>query len=282
MVPSKYQETLESTSPDLIMDRVKSTNPLKVFFRCDIPPFNDVNVRRAMCIATNLKDIRDAVFPGGDINDVIGADISTMPLSSRPASLLELSVYDPVKAKQMLADAGYPDGFSTDLCLRAGEPNHEDTGALIQEQWAKVGVTVTLKPQEAGVLFNTYLNKGYEHAIIYDQGCGPMIVAGPLRATEIILTDTGATLVDEQAKEMLDAQYVFMEDEAERARLTEEMLIAVLDLAPLISMPYPTGFHMWWPWVKNYYGEYDTRHLNPAPMIARLWIDQALKAEMGY
>ena len=281
-VVAKYKETLEATCPDLIMDPITFDNPLKVFFRCDIPPFNGVNVRRAMHIATDREAIRDAVFPGGDLNDFLGANIYSLPLLERPASLQELFVYDPVKARQMLADAGYPNGFSTDLYIRAGEPNHEDVGALIQEQWAKVGVTVTLKAQEAGVLFNTYLERKYEHCIIYDQGCGPHIIGAAIRGTEIILSDPGHTLVNDELKAMLDEQYTFIASDAERERLTKKMLIAGCELAPVISMPFPVGYHCWWPWVKNYFGEYDTIHLNPAPMIARLWLDQALKKEMGY
>jgi hypothetical protein len=41
--------------------------------------------------------------------------------------------------------------------------------------------------------------------------------------------------------------------------------------------------HFWWPWLKNYYGERNaTDYTNPWPILAHVWIDEDLKAEMGY
>ncbi|MBA7706656.1 hypothetical protein ES703_115511 [subsurface metagenome] len=37
-----------------------------------------------------------------------------------------------------------------------------------------------------------------------------------------------------------------------------------------------------WPWIKNYYGEMETAYYNYCPMLTTLWIDQDMKAEMGY
>jgi len=38
----------------------------------------------------------------------------------------------------------------------------------------------------------------------------------------------------------------------------------------------------WWPWVKNCYGETDLGYKNFVPAIARMWIDEDLKDDMGY
>jgi len=38
----------------------------------------------------------------------------------------------------------------------------------------------------------------------------------------------------------------------------------------------------YWPWVMNYYGELEAGYQDLMPMISRLWIDQSLKAEIGY
>ena len=37
-----------------------------------------------------------------------------------------------------------------------------------------------------------------------------------------------------------------------------------------------------WPWVKNYFGEIETGFVSVGPIGARIWLDQALKQEMGY
>ncbi|MBA7554131.1 hypothetical protein ES705_46743 [subsurface metagenome] len=38
----------------------------------------------------------------------------------------------------------------------------------------------------------------------------------------------------------------------------------------------------WWPWVKNYYGERHATDIQLATYMAHAWLDQNLKAEMGY
>jgi len=40
--------------------------------------------------------------------------------------------------------------------------------------------------------------------------------------------------------------------------------------------------HYWWPWIKNYYGERSIGDGELATILAYAWIDQDLKAEMGY
>ena len=56
--------------------------------------------------------------------------------------------YDPEMAKQMLADAGYPDGLEMELWFNAGDPKSRDIADLLKEQWTNMGVDATLIPIE--------------------------------------------------------------------------------------------------------------------------------------
>jgi peptide/nickel transport system substrate-binding protein len=71
-------------------------------------------------------------------------------------------------------------------------------------------------------------------------------------------------------------------DEAKRQARLKEMTIEILDKAPYIWMPTPYLYTAWWPWVKNYNGELRAGAVRPAPIYARMWIDQELKKKMGY
>ena len=71
-------------------------------------------------------------------------------------------------------------------------------------------------------------------------------------------------------------------DSAERTAGWKALGLYYLEKATHIGFAQPAGLNAWWPWLKNYYGEIDVGHLNSAPMMARLWIDEDLKAELGY
>jgi len=69
-------------------------------------------------------------------------------------------------------------------------------------------------------------------------------------------------------------------DDAERKVMLEELFTIALDDAAYIPFAMPNQFCYWWPWVKNFYGETAYNWRNPPLDI--LWLDQALKADMGY
>jgi peptide/nickel transport system substrate-binding protein len=71
-------------------------------------------------------------------------------------------------------------------------------------------------------------------------------------------------------------------DESKRQAIAKELTREILDKAPYIWLPTPYIFTAWWPWVKNYGGELRAGAVRPAPIYARIWIDQKLKRELGF
>lgn len=105
-------------------------------------PFTDVRVRQAMWHAVNMEEIKTFLlkaqpkWPTGPIpQDVFGAAEQT-PYA-----------YDPDKARQLLAEAGYPNGFSTTMMWSSQCcTNIREFAETLISQWAAVGIQVT--PQE--------------------------------------------------------------------------------------------------------------------------------------
>jgi len=60
------------------------------------------------------------------------------------------------------------------------------------------------------------------------------------------------------------------------------MTIEMLDRAPYLWLPTEYIYTAWWPWVKNYGGELRAGAQRPGPIYARIWMDQALKRELGF
>ncbi|HLN14589.1 MAG TPA: ABC transporter substrate-binding protein [bacterium] len=116
-------------------------------FNMNDPLFKDKRMREAVALAINRKAIVDALYGGyGTVADqhlppgVWGrADVTGYP-------------YDPAMAKQLLAEAGYPNGFSFDLWYipvsRAYFPNGKDIGTAIASDLGKVGIRAHLQTED--------------------------------------------------------------------------------------------------------------------------------------
>ncbi len=121
-----------------------------ISFRTDRKPTDDRRVREALSIAVDLESLVRAVYQGS------GRPTAAMV----PAALwghdaaLKPRAYDPTRAKQLLAEAGYPDGFETDLwaipVARAYMPNGRRAAEMIQADWDRIGVKARIISYEWG------------------------------------------------------------------------------------------------------------------------------------
>lgn len=107
-------------------------------------PFTDVRVRQALWHALDYETIVPALY--GDSATVGRAPVAA---SAFGAPSLEPYTYDPELAKSLLADAGYPDGFSTTINYpNDGGPLVDQLAQAMVSGWAAIGVTVTPIEQE--------------------------------------------------------------------------------------------------------------------------------------
>lgn len=123
-------------------------------FNTQKKPFTDVRVRQALSLATDKSAIIDAVFQGA-------GKAAKNPIPPTMWSYNKNVVdypYDPVKAKKLLAEAGYPDGFSTNIWAmpvqRPYNPNARRMAEIMQEDWSKIGVKAEIVSYEWGEYLN--------------------------------------------------------------------------------------------------------------------------------
>jgi peptide/nickel transport system substrate-binding protein len=135
--------------PDLNVQIVNSTEQRYVNFNITRNYLNNALVRRALRLATDKEEIiKIAVFGYGEATynvypRVIGQFFNTDIVDEG---------YDPDKARALLAEAGYPNGFTTEISFSTGNTVVEGIATLLKEQWAKVGVTLNLTPMEGAAL----------------------------------------------------------------------------------------------------------------------------------
>lgn len=162
MLQSGEAQFIEDLPPQLI-STVKNDSNLKVSaqpsiyvrymaMNTQIKPFNNPLVRQALNYAVDKKTIVDVVAKG------YGTEL-TAPIAKQIIgySAQQPYPYDVEKAKQLLAKAGYPDGFTFTLDS-LNSTLYQTLGQVIQQMLAKVNVTVKLNPMESGT-FNTEVFK---------------------------------------------------------------------------------------------------------------------------
>ena len=113
-------------------------------------PFDDVRVRKAINMAIDKKSIISAVY----LTTGVAAINPIPPNMWSYNKAIKDDAFNPAEAKKLLATAGYPNGFTTDLWAmpvqRPYNPNAKRIAELMQADLAKVGVTAEIKSFEWG------------------------------------------------------------------------------------------------------------------------------------
>jgi peptide/nickel transport system substrate-binding protein len=165
-IPAQQAKTLKSDSTNIV--NVPLAQTLVLYLR------NNLN--------TPLKDprVREAIAYGVDVNAIAKATLGNyaqLPVSgglATPGSFgynpdLKAFPYDPGKAKQLLAEAGYPNGFSVEFNSSQGRyAQDSDAAQIVANQLGEIGIKVKVTFLESGV----YLDK------LFNQGMAPMYVMG--------------------------------------------------------------------------------------------------------
>jgi peptide/nickel transport system substrate-binding protein len=132
-------------------------------------PFDNVKVRKAICYAVNPDEIIDAVNFGKAVRS--GTPVIPGLKKYFNDSLTHAYDQDIEKAKQLLSEAGYPNGFSMTITVPSNYTVHVDTAQVIVSELSKVGIRATIEQVDfATWLENVYNNRQYESTIISVDG----------------------------------------------------------------------------------------------------------------
>lgn len=277
-------DSLKNSSPALKWRRYLGQTGVFLSMDVNTKPFDDIRVRRALNMAVNKKEIVSAYYNGHaelfayPQHPDFGGYFQ--PLDEMPDSVKELFEYNPKKARELLKEAGYPNGFAFKTQVCSCFPDHMELLPLVAGYLERVGVKVEIQPMEHGAYFAALASRkmtpGYFFAIGHSN---PTTTLARNFRSGSPWNPSG--WADPAFDAKLAEMYAIRDEEGRRA-LIRAMTVEMIDKAPYIWLPTPYGHTAWWPWVKNYNGELRVGAVRPGPIYARIWVDRDLKKKMGY
>ena len=158
------------------MDVLKSVDSLEitegamnlvvaVYLNNAVAPLDDARVRQALCYALDRQEIMDFMFEGA--GTPIGSSMFPGFGKYYDDSLKDLYPTDADAAKKLLAEAGYPDGFTFTISVPSNYQQYVDMSEILREQFAAIGVTMEIQLIEwASWLEDVYAGRNYEATIV--------------------------------------------------------------------------------------------------------------------
>jgi ABC-type transport system substrate-binding protein len=277
-------ESFKKDCPQMLYKKGQLTWTHLIHVRNDVPPFNDVRVRQAVMLGVDQPGMANDFYKGNALiytwpEQPAYTDGRTPP-EELPADIRELYEYHPDKAKQLLTEAGYPNGFKDKLIVY---PSQDDQEACLvfKEYMAKIGIQLDIEVPEAATYSSMLYGRQYQHMISCWWGnnfpadalnwCEGGVVASPYNFSNV---------VDPTAVEVSRLMSRTVDENERYNKILKEDNLRRMKLCYNIVLPTPVGTTFWWPWLKNYNGEQDLGWPDETgwgEIPKYLWIDRDLK-----
>ena len=278
------KDSLVKTSPELKW--VGGLSEAEVIgMRIDKPelPFDDIRVRRALAMGLDRQAIAEDFYCGNaEVFAFLVVPIPALkdmftPLDELAESIQELYEYNPEKARQLLAEAGYPNGFQTEIVCTQ---NHVDLLSIIKAYWADIGVDLKLDVKEDSLYFSIFAAHKHtqmffgEYARVHIEEFGLFTITTPPDTSMVDDPYLNDIYTFKLVKDVWDWDTLCQV-------IKEEVNPYALEQCWYIDPPLPMRYTFWQLWLKGYHGEQVLgAHGNAGAWLAYVWLDQELKKEM--
>lgn len=192
-----------------------------VYLNHTYEPLANETVRKALCYALDREQVFDVVADGH--GTAVGSSMYPNFRKYFLPELADLYPHDTEKAKAMLAEAGYPDGF--DIVLTIGTQNaYVQAATLVQEQLKQIGVNVEIQSVSSTEVTDRYLNNKVQLWINGQGGSAdPATFVGYFLNSDKIHTNYNAFCYSDPATDAIINEALTLTDQQERKDLYEEL-----------------------------------------------------------
>jgi len=199
-----------------------------IYLNNQAKPFDNQLVRQALCYAIDRQGIMDMVADGH--GTAVGSSIYPAFTKYFLPELVDKYPHDVAKAKELLAQAGYPDGFDMTISVPNNYQPHMDTAEVVAEQLREAGINVTIQPVEWSTWLDTIYNGRQFQATVVGVDAANMTARAML---ERFTSDYGKNFINynNPAYDTLFQQAINAQDEATQTDLYKQMETMLADTA---------------------------------------------------
>lgn len=228
-------------------------------------PFNDLRVRQALAFAADRQAMVDMSVFG------FGFPIRTGPVVAPPEAQVHEVMYphDIARAKQLLADAGYPNGFKASVLVPSAVKRLLATAQVLQANLKEIGIELDVRPLEFGIWLELVQGGDYDLFIISD---GPPV--GDPDALLSIAYSTGGQFnefgfSDALVDELLHKGRTTI-DQNERNRIYQDAQRRIAEQAPALFLYNNVAIEAHSADLRGFY----RLPIDLRPYVAELWFDR--------
>lgn len=230
---NSYEQVEQNES--LVLDRTDGPFMYLVFNTTADSPFADPLVRQAVAYAVDRQAVIDSALAGQ------GAPLNGMPIPENSdyyeAQYADYYEQDLEKARDLLAEAGYPDGFTARMLSSSQYDFHENTAVSVQADLAQIGIELEMNLPDWPTRLELGAAGEYDIAVYGTSG----LTNDPAFLSEI-LTPSGSQNAsygydDPKVAELLAAGRAAT-DTAERKAVYDELSEYVLEQAPIVTLAW--------------------------------------------
>lgn len=199
-----------------------------IYLNNQAKPFDNQLVRQALCYAIDRQGIMDMVADGH--GTAVGSSIYPAFTKYFLPELVDKYPHSVEKAKELLAQAGYPDGFDMTISVPNNYQPHMDTAEVVAEQLREAGINVTIQPVEWSTWLDTIYNGRQFQATVVGVDAANMTARAML---ERFTSDYGKNFINynNPAYDALFQKAINAQDEAEQTDLYKQMETMLADTA---------------------------------------------------
>jgi peptide/nickel transport system substrate-binding protein len=292
-VSFKQVQALQKTNPEILQIPTPRAPAKTLDPRNDTAPYNDMSVRIALQKAIDLPAIAMTYY-GGSVEPYPTSLTSKymkgwgFPYEEWPQELKDEYAYDPTAARQLLAEAGYPHGFKTNVI--AETTADLELLQIVKSYLAEVGIDMAIRLLDSTAWVD-FVSTGRKHdQLTYRQHGVLGHTYAPLRAITRFKTGYSANynMVSDPVYDSYYGRSLAAANLEELKPVLRDANERIARQHYSISLLQPTSFSICQPWLKGFNAQIHSVWMaggGPSMLsfyAARFWVDRKMKKNQGH